>query len=114
MSRSLPNRSVSAKKFSTPTRANAPKNQSEFLPDTSLPLKSPGPQAPGFFAFSDLRHGRSKQISKWHGLTRGSSWIISRRNGGIVITASQKIARIVGASSRSIQAAQPGTSTWDA
>lgn len=49
-----------------------------------------------------------------HGLTPGSSWIISRRNGGIVITASQKIARIVGASSRAIQAAQPGTSTWDA
>jgi hypothetical protein len=84
------------------------------LPDALLPLKSPEPQAPGFFAFFDPHHGRSKQISKGHGLTQGSSWIISRHNGGPTITASQKIARIVGASSRAIQAAQPSTSAWDA
>jgi hypothetical protein len=47
-------------------------------------------------------------------LTQCGSWIIPRRNGGAIITASQKIVRIVGASSRAIQAAQPGTSTWDA
>jgi len=114
MSRSLPNRSVSAKRFSTPTRANAPKNQSGFLPDTSLPSKSPGPQAPGFLRFLTVGMGAPNRFPIGHGLTPGSSWIISERNGGIVITASQKIARIVGASSRSIQAAQPGTSTWDA
>jgi hypothetical protein len=49
-----------------------------------------------------------------HGLTRTSLWIISRINGGTTITASQKIARLVGANTRSIQAAQPSTSTWDA
>jgi hypothetical protein len=47
-------------------------------------------------------------------LTQGSAWITSGRNGGTTITASQKIARIVGASSRSIQAAQPSTSSWNA
>ena len=84
------------------------------MPDAPFPLKSPGPQASGFFAFSGWRHRRSKQISKVHGLTPGSSWIFSSRNGGITITASQKIARLVGASSRAIQAAQPGTSAWNA
>jgi hypothetical protein len=47
-------------------------------------------------------------------LTCISSWIISGSNGGTTITASQEIARIVGASSRAIQAAQPGTSAWNA
>jgi hypothetical protein len=84
------------------------------LPDAPFPSKSPEPQAPGFFAFFDPHHGCSKQISKVHGLTQGSSWIIPRHNGGATITASQKIARIVGASSRAIQAAQPGTSAWNA
>jgi hypothetical protein len=49
-----------------------------------------------------------------HGLTPGGSRIIPRRNGGAVITASQKIARDEGASRRAIQAAQPGTSSWNA
>ncbi|MEI8293545.1 MAG: hypothetical protein WCG66_06050 [bacterium] len=85
------------------------------MPDAPTLKNKPGAASSGLFLARVHAQARGAQaLENLNALTRARRWMIESPKGGIAITASQKIARDAGASSRAIQAAQPGASAWDA